>query len=381
MPTPPVLLPLWPRPGVTETLEWLTSLQISEDGTEERVEMREAPRQAFSYSYFVPPALRARIANIVYGGRTLQWHVPVWPQVQNIGAVADAATSLACETRYSEFRDGGLLMLWESPTHYQIIEIDTVASDTTINLAEAAEAFDDAWLMPVRLGHLTNDPSRSFNGRTSLLEMTYAIDDVEELTVADPTQYLAADAYFDPGLLDGGSLTEEIQARVDVFDEGLGPITYLAPWTYNRPSRVHRMMGEDAAENWAIREFLHRRRGRSVAFWQPSFEADLRVMDSGAITGSLSVHQDDYDDFAADRSHVAIETPAGWLTRQITSTVDLGGGELQLVFDSSLGGIDAATIKRISFMGLKRLNTDRVEISYIGAMVSRCAVNTVEIAP
>ena len=48
---------------------------------------------------------------------------------------------------------------------------------------------------------------------------------------------------------------------------------------------------------------------------------------------------------------------------------------------ASLGSIPASTIKRISFMGLKRLDTDRVEISYIGGMVSRCGVNTLEIAP
>lgn len=381
MPTEPVLIPLWPRPGVTETLEWLTDVMITENGSEERTEMRTAPRQSFAYRYFVPPALRARIANIVYGGRTLQWHVPVWPQVQNVGAVAATATSIACETRYSEFRDGGLLMLWESPTHYQIIEIDAVTSDTNIDLAEEAEEFADAWLMPVRLGRLSNDPTRDFNGRSSVLDMTYMVDDPAELTVAAPTQYLGSDAYFDPGLLDGGSLNEEIRARVDVFDEGLGLISYRSTWTNNRPARIHRMMAEDAAEAWAIREFLHRRRGRSVAFWQPSFEADLRVMDSGAITGSLSVHRDDYDTFAPARTHVAIETPGGWLSREITSTLDLGGGELQLVFDSSLGGIDAATIKRISFMGLKRLDTDRVEISHVGGTVFRCAVNTVEIAP
>lgn len=380
MATPPILLPLWPRPSVTETLEWLTHVIVSEDGGEERTEMRTAPRQSFAYQYFVPVQLRARIANIVYGGRKLQWYVPVWPQLQQIGAVTAAATSIACETRYSEFRDGGLLMLWESPEHYQILEIDAVTSDTNIDLVDATEAFTDAVLMPVRLGRLSGDPSRAFNGKTSVLEMAYDVDDQAELIVADPTQYLAADAYFDPGLLDGGSLSETIQARVDVFDEGLGLVSYLTPWTFNRPRRVHRMMAEDAVEAWGIREFLHRRRGRSVAFWQPSFEADFIVTSTGTINATMRVRLNDYIDYAEDRTHIAVETDSGWLARAISNPVDLGGGEFQFTVSPNLG-VAASTIKRVSYMGLKRLDTDRAEINYMGGTVSQCAVNTVEIMP
>lgn len=380
MATPPILLPLWPRPNVTETLEWLTDIILSENGSEERTEMRTAPRQSFSYTYFVPVAQRARIANIVYGGRKLQWYVPVWPQVQQIGVVSAAATSIACETRYSEFRDGGLLMLWESPEKYQILEIDAVTSDTNIDLAEETDAFTDAVLMPVRVGRLTGDPSRAFNGRTSVLEMAYAVDDQAELTVAAPTQYLSADAYFDPGLLDSGTLNEGLQARIDVFDEGLGQVSYLAPWTFNRPRRVHRMMAEDAAEAWTVREFLHRRRGRSVAFWQPSFEADLRVTSTGTINATMRVRADDYIDYAEDRTHIAVETASGWLPRAISNPIDLGGGEIQLTVSPSLG-VAASTIKRVCYMGLKRLDTDRAEIAYMGGTVSQCAVNTVEIQP
>lgn len=381
MATPPILMPLWPRPRVTETLEWLTYVAVMEDGSEERTEMRTAPRQGFSYQYFVPYALRARAANIAYGGRELQWAVPVWPQVQNIGPVAAAATALTCETRYSDFRDGGLLMLWDSPDHCQIIEVDAVTSDTNIDLAEATEEFSDAWLMPVRLGRLTGDPSRAFNGKTSVLDLSFDIDDQLELTVDAPTQYLANDAYFDPGLLDGGSQTEQLNARIDVFDEGLGMVTFNAPWTNVRPVRSHRMMGADAAEQWTIREFLHRRRGRSVPFWQPSFENDLRLVSTGNITTAISVHQDDYNEFAAARSHIAIETPGGWLPRAINSINDLGGGVLQLILSSTLGGISASTIGRISFMGLKRQSADRTEITYIGGTVCECTVGTVEIQP
>lgn len=381
MPAPLVLLPLWPRQGVVESLDWMTYVMVSEDGSEEATQLRLSPRQAFRMSYYVSSDRQARINNIVYGGRTLQWWVPAWPQVQSVGPVTAGLTVLPCETRYSEFRDGGFLMLWDSPEHCQIIEINAVTGDTAIALASATEAFEDAWLMPVRVGYLDQAPGRQLNGRNSVLTMNFNVEDNEALVVPAPAQYLGLDLYTDPGLLNGGELGEQLTARFDVFDEGTGPVSYAAPWVYNRPARVHRMMGADAAEAWAIRQFLHRRMGRSVQFWLPTFEADFRVNDSGPITGSLSVYPDDYVGFAAAREHVAIETPAGWLARRITATNLLGANELQLVFDASLGGVQASAIKRISFLGRKRLDTDRAEVNWIGGTASTCAVSTVEIAP
>lgn len=381
MATPPILFPLWPRPGVTETLEWLTYVMVSEDGTEERTEKRTAPRQAFSYRYFVPLDQQTRIKNMIYGARDLQWYVPIWPQVQNIGAVAAAATSLTCETRWSEFRAGGYALLWQSNDLYQLVEVDSVANDTTLNLDTATVEFTDAWLMPVRLGYLIGDPSRQFNGRTSIVDMAFSIDDLAELTVGAPTQFLSTDVYTDPGLLDGGETTEKIGMRVDVFDEGLGRVDYLFPWDYKRPQRVHRMMAENAEEAWAIRQFLHRRRGRSVAFYQPSFELDFRIVTTGNVTTSIIVRDDNFNGYSPERRHIAIETATGWQLRTVTTVSDLLDGTLQLIWSGSLGGISARTIKRICFMGLRRLDTDRVEINHIGGTVSSCAVNTVETHP
>jgi hypothetical protein len=381
MAEPPILMPLWPRAGASETLEWLTSVIISEDGHEDRTEVRVAPRQTFGYRYFVPLADHRRIRNIIYGATGLQWYVPVWPQVQSIGAVADAATSLTAETRWSEFREGGFAMLWDSADHCQIVEIDQIADVDTLTLTTATEEFADAWLMPVRLGHLTGNPSRQFNGRADVVELEFEVDDPDELTPAAPTQYLGNDIYFDPGLLEGGSITERMTARIDVFDESLGQIAYFAPWDFNKPQRIHRMGSKNAEETWAIREFLHRRRGRSVAFWQPTFEADLRLLNTGNLTNSIRIADDSYLGYAEDRTHIAFETATGWLARAITAVLDLGGGEVQLTVSPSLGGIASSTVRRICYLGLKRLDTDRVEISHQGGTAFSCAVNTIEIQP
>jgi hypothetical protein len=229
------LLPLWPRPGITETLEWLTDVRIFEDGTEERIEKRTAPLQSISYDYFVPFMLRAQIANLVYGGRDQQWYVPMWPQVQEIGAISAGASTVECETRYSELRPGGFAVIWESPGNYQVVEINDIEDDDTISLVGTTQAFTSAWLMPCRLGSLIGNPARQFNGRASVLSLAFEIDDRLQLEPDAPEQYLGEDIYYEPGLLEGGFTQEQIAARIDVFDEGLGPITYASPWPHPPP--------------------------------------------------------------------------------------------------------------------------------------------------
>lgn len=380
MATPPILLPLWPRAPLRETLEWLTYVMVSEDGTEERTELRTSPRQTLSMSYFVPPLLQARINNIVYGSRTLQWWVPVWPQVQNVGTVPAGQTFLTAETRYSEFRDGGMVMLWESPESYQLLEMDAVTSNTNIDLNEPTEAFTNAWLMPLRRGYLPRHPERNLSGHNSVLEMTYVIEDNEELSPDAPAQYLGSDIYYDNGLLEGGRLTEEIAAAFDLFDQSLGLVSYRAPWLYNRPVRPYRLLVDGVADAWELREWLHRRAGRYRPFWLPSFENDLRVTSTGAITTTLSVKADDYIGYAEDRSHIAVETSSGWLPRALSNPTPVDPETIQLTLSSSLG-VNASDIKRVCFLGLKRLDGDRVELNWIGGTVCEMAVTTLEIAP
>jgi len=371
------LLPLWPQAPLRETLEWLTSVDIFEDGSEERIKLRTSPRQFFDMTYTVPAHLQPRVKNLLEGGRKLPWLIPVWPQVQHVGAITLGQSSITCETRYSEFRDGGEILLWQDADTYQVLSIDSVTSNTNIDLVGTTDAFTNAYLMPLRRGRLTRDPVRSINGYNSLVSLNYAVENNLELTVSAPTQYQSADSYSEEGLLDGDFLDDTLRTAFDLHDEELGLVSWRTPWAQNRRARVHRAIGETPAEGWELREWLHRRAGRYRTFWQPSFENDFVVTSAGALTTTLSVEDNAYLANATGRVHIAIETAAGWLFREITATLDAGGGVTQLTLDTSLG-INAEDIKRVSYLCLCRLDTDRAEINWIGGTVCEVAVTTVE---
>lgn len=377
----PPVFPFWPSTPMRETLEWVTDVLIAEDGTEDRTKVRVVPRQSMSMSFYIPKPYLRLASNIIYGARNDQWLVPLWQFVQPVGAVAAGALELIVpSTETADFRDQSLVLIWQSPERWQIASVDLVSTATKLTLAQITDEFEDAYVVPLLPGFVSNSPARDFNGRQGRVQMTFVIEDNMEIAVAAPAQYLGNDIYYDVGLLDGDSLNEKIESDFRLLDNSLGAVDYYSPWLYNRPARTHRMMGEDLAEAWDLRSWLHRRAGRFRPFWQPSFEADVRVRSTGALTTTLNIASDDYLRHAADRTHIAVETAAGWLPRAITAAAQIDTDTVQLTLNSSLA-INASAIKRVSFLGLKRLDTDRAEIEWVGGHVCKVGVATLEIQP
>lgn len=376
----PALLTFQPEAPVSETLSWVTDVQISKDGTEDRQKIVLSPRQAFEYTYPLTAARKALGLNMTRDALAKEWLVPVWSQARYVGAVAADLTELTgLNLAYGEFRDVSLVLLWESPDSWQILGIDSLDT-SSFTFAGFTTEMATAWLMPLRFAYLQNDAVRGFNGYEATIKMTFSVRDNAELTVGAPTQYLSDDLYTEPGLFDSGMDTEDLRSDRDLFDPGLGLVTFYDNWTYNRRARTHRVVCEDQAEAWALRQYLHRRAGRYKQFWQPSFEHDVRVTSTGTITTELRIEDDGYLQRAADRTHIAVQIGSTWYVRAITAAADVGSDRTSLTLSSALN-VAASAIKRVCWLGLHRLDTDRVEIRYLGNGVSTSEFRIVEITP
>lgn len=375
----PVVMPFQPRAPVRETLGWLTDVQTAKDGSEDRLQLRISPRQTFKFLYPVDGDNMRRAFNMVYGRRTDQWVVPVWTQAQNIGAVTAGVFSVTAEPDYSEFREGDYAILWQSPTEWQVLAVAT-ASGSSVSFYNLADAFTNAWLMPARVAFIPSNPRKVLNGSRAEHELTFQVEDNAALTVSAPTQFLSADIYFDESLMSGDDTSDDIIGQLDLQDEELGVVAYYAPWLNNKIARSHRVVAEGPAEAWALRQWLHRRAGRYRGFWQPSFEADLRWLNTSTITTTLDVDPADYMAHAQERTHIAVETTSGWLARTITATEEVSASLLRLTLNSSLA-VSPSSIKRICWLGFKRLNADSIELTWPGAGLCEVDVRLLELNP
>lgn len=373
------LLPLQPQAPATETLKWKTDVLQSHNGTEQRIQVRALPRQGFSYSLPSQHSEVARTLNLLYGAIREAHAVPVWTESQFIGVVAPGQVALTAVVDKYDFRNASLALLWQSPRQWQVLEIDTVGSGV-LNLNSTTVSFNAAYLMPLRVGRISGSGKRKSNGYSAEHRLDFDIDDNVAFSPPIPQQYKGQDIYYDEILFEGTSIPDEVSRREDIADFELGLVSVRSPWLYSQIRRPYNKVLEGASEVWQFRQWLHRRAGRYRAFWQPSFENDLLLKSSGTITNTVRIEANDYLTWAQDRKHLAFLSNGVWSPREVLSISQINPDLLELTLDSALN-LAANSISRISYLGLKRLDTDNVELNWIGAGVCQVSINMLEISP
>ncbi|XAO36620.1 tail assembly protein [Pseudomonas phage PC1] len=378
-----VALPYIFEAPAKEVLEWKTDVLTTNDGSEQRVRLRKKPRQSFNVTYPIPYQEMARAENLVYGWLTRRWAVALWSEAQQVGTLMAGTTVINIDTTASDYRDGALVMIWESNRKSATADVGIVSAGTLTLNRPLAETFNNPWIVPVRLGRIVGNVSRATSGYNGSLEMTYEFSDNIDLDPpAAPTQFLGYDVYFDEALKNGEALTDSLQARVDVVDYGTAAgASFYSPWTYTRIGRPYKFLLQGLQDIWNFRKFLHRRAGRLRPFWVPTFENNMRVAQTGELTQSIEVYADDYREFAPERTHIGILLDDGtWLLRTINAATASGTDTAVIGLDAPIN-INASRIRQISFLGLKRLDADRVELQWNSNRVLECTVRMMEIQP
>ncbi len=170
-----------------------------------------------------------------------------------------------------------------------------------------------------------------------------------------------------------------ITQREDIFDTDLAPYVTRTPWTQSRVKSNHPFLFEGGEESVAIRQFLYRRQGAARLFYMPTFQHDLPAYAISNDLTQINVPNLDIRSFDANRVDVAIQfTDGTWQGNRITSiTADLFGGWLITFARALRRGL--AEVRQISYMGLSRFETDRIEMQWVGNRAITMSINMVEI--
>lgn len=374
------ILPQQAEAPIRETLEFLTNVILSHNGKEQRLSLRSKARQSFEYTIPLQAWHTAAAFNTEYGAISKRWAVPIWTEGQYVGTVAQNAAAIACNTDLHDLRDNSLAMLYAGCNQWRIIEISTVTPGQ-ISIANNFASISGAWLIPVRIGHIEGTIDKPTNGYNSKTKVRFEIEDNFEFAAAEPEQYLTNDIYYDSGFLNGASLSRSFEKRVDVNDFSLGPVERRSPWLNTRVGTPYRVIADNLTEVRNYKDFLFRRAGKFRAFWRPSFEVNLRVVNTGVIGATLVVESDSFLDYAIDRTNIAVQTTAGaWLNRTISNPIQIDAARIQLTLSAALN-IRTDEIARVCYLGLHRLDTDRIEFEHKGGGVVESEVRVLELNP
>lgn len=359
-----VSLPYQFQASATEVLEWKTNVIISNNAKEQRVRVRKAPRQTYNVNYPLPNTEMARAENLIFGWMARRWAVVSWNEASQIPTLIAGSTNLAVNPANADYRIGSSVMIWESPRKNTVGQIATMDGGAIQLLRPTAETYNNPFVVPVRIGRNLNGVTRNTKGFNGSLDIQYDIIDNIAFAPAAPAQFLGYDIYFDPSLFsEQNEVADNMQQRIDTVDYGNGLMQAFSPWAVPQIQRSYIKIAQGLTEIWALKMWLHRRAGKLRPFWTPTFEHNLRINQTGVLTGGFTAYADDYKAFASGRKHLAIGLRDGtWLIRTILGATE-SDDNVTLSLDTALN-INANTISVICFLGLKRLNTDRVELQW-----------------
>lgn len=367
---------LWPFPPaeeMIESLEWSTDVIRAKAG-EQRLALREAPRQSFAMTHYLRPQQYARARAMVY--RHEQFIVPVWPERTFVGAISAGAASLALDTSAADYR--ARAVIWQSDELCEVVDLSAVGG-SSLTVSAVANDYTAAFVMPARLA----DAPQGFQGSRTDPNETQATIEFRAVDNADlggntypvfggfPVQTIPSQVT--------GSLSEAVLADVEIADNEAG-IPIETP-RYDRPTRqfssawaVHTL-----ADLWELRQFLHYLRGKQKTFWLPSWGYDFVLVEPiGSADTTISVLSTGFVT-AYDAAHLMIRTKSGAVFYRAVTDATTSGPDEVLTISSALGSSLAIDdIDRISMMYLVRLDADRVELRHRAGYGADVAVPVVE---
>jgi len=374
-----VLFGFEPQAVMNEVLEWYTDINEKERGIEQRVSSRDIPTRSLTRQFVLDDQESVQLELLLWDWFERQIGLPVWEDqttLTNSASVSD--TSIVVGTTAStEFRAGGLAVIFVDKDQFEAVSIDTVAG-TTINLQGPLLG---AWpagtmVMPMNTAVFRDGVQQDVWVADGVRRFVITFDILERFDLASETgfaTYLGA-----PVWEDGLTLRSEQYQRTIGKNIIRGRVGKANPNFVHRTLRTQaytEVQGftiyvEDRAELQRLRGWLHARRGRQKAFWLPTSKKDLSVdVDQVGTNNEIEVKTVGYERFIeanpGGRRDIRIEYVDGSVIyRRITGSELTVTGERLFLSSNTTQLVTAANVARISFMLLVRQDLDKLSIEH-----------------
>lgn len=366
--------------GTVEKLSWLTDVRQTVAG-EMRDSLRDA-RQRFIFSFNLDDTERAEAIEIASKNMLGDFEVPDWPSKTLLdGSVLDSDTVIAVDTN-ADYRTGGRAVIYKSRTEYALVEIAAVAvgqitlsAPVGVTLTGSARA--PLAVAPLRTAYLVGGltESKFFRGRTVAAAEFECRDGVD----IGENNYVTLGSYpvlTDPSVvvtpLDGA-----VARAVDYVDSGLGTVVGMPVRNVVISRETISFIDQGLSARWSRRRFLHYLRGRDGAFWLPSWSRDLEMALQWSSAGNFMTVAPllaDVADYVGRRIQV---DDGAFIHREVTSAI-VSGNNHRLYM--SPPGRDVPTTAVVSFLGLRRLDADVLELQHSAADICRVNVAVREVS-
>ena len=382
-----LLFPLPPELPFKERLEWKTDILQAEDGSEQRIALREHPRQLFEWKFRITTdEERRKMENILINflGRT--FGIPMWHEGMTLTSAVTAGDTVVnvASTDYTDLRDGGLVLIFQDDENFDVATV-TSHDGTTITL-DTATLYSyglDAMVYPLRTAVVDGDPKgEQYTVNALDLDMTWRVtDNVADLAdLGSVSTYNGKPVMNQKNILGSNRSTMRVGYDRDIekFDPGVGG-TFQTP--LDRVARHSRTKGLRATGKqglWELRQLLWALRGRQVSFYMPTDLPEFTVLQDLAVgNNGIQVEKNGY------AKHVRAESPYNVIRLTLTDGTEIirtiattqeneDNSESWTVSENWDSDISAASIAKVDILEQVRFDTDNLTIEHLsGGYVKR----------
>lgn len=371
-----VMLSYEPEGPIQESLEFMTDVMMSANGKEQRVRVRNYPRQTIDYNFKVPEGdERRRMETFLYKWHPQVFGIPVWFEAQGLTApVITGATTISLNTAYSDFREGGLLIVWQDYLTFDALEIDTISANSITLTSELTHNYSARTkVMPLRVAITKQEISGDkFPINMATMAIKYLVVD-NEVDIGDTSAFSSHNSkvmFDDLNWLPRALNTDTLHNRIHRIDNNIGNPIQFSDWVNSTIITSKGFFCRNPQATWEMRQVLHALAGKQKSFYLPTFYHDV-VPNAEMVSGTSSMDIDaiGYVDFIKgaepNKSLYIVLTDGTIITRQVIDYSVIDDTTERLELDGNWPyNILPSEVRRVSFLRLGRFDNDRFNINH-----------------
>jgi hypothetical protein len=345
---------------ITERLSWLTAIQKSPTGAEQREALRLTPRRAIDYPLMLDAMERSYFDVLLAQNGGGKWWVPIPHEEVRVGEVFVTQDEFFFDASYREIGVGSKLLLRGNAFRCEMLTV-TAITPYSVQTTGVQQSYPVATLTPTFLGVISDKVTAS---RPTARVYTATV----RFTSLDPTiwpvtahsvsslpivPYPGASGATFPILTMPpnavNSLEYDYERIWSVVDNATSIPVYTDKAARQFTSQKYEFFLVGGAERRDFRDLLYALKGRCTPVWVPTFNDDVSIG-----YGYPNPMQLPTSPPIPGRQYYALFHTDGTVT---FATLPAFPGEPPPVFSKG-------NVTRGSFMSLKRLDVDDIEIQH-----------------
>jgi len=290
-----------PETPMIEKLQFLTDVIEKRVGTEQRVSLRETPRQIVEMDLRIEGDDARLYRSIMASSQARTFGLPIWwePTVTTSAVAVNDTTINVETTANADYRVGGLAVIWTGHSTMETLQIKTINATSLEFESASTQVFASGTrVMPVRQAFTLSEtvrgnrhPKRVVDQR---LVMTILDNDVDLSDVSAFPAFESKVLFNGKGnrnVIRGRTLGTESRRRIHVIDNRVGKFEVHTEQALNVDSSRFTLNAKSRARLWQLRQLAHGLRGNQVSFFAPTYAEDFIPTQAISSTGTTLVFE------------------------------------------------------------------------------------------